>query len=146
MARTLNIMADVMSEVDTVVETQLKSLLVRIARSLIDLSPLGIHADAPNGRYATGAYIASHEVSILGNPSTGQGISSKGRKPQSVPHDGGSGMINKIKNATKEQLMYVRFSNNSPHADIVETGGPNWRRRKGYHVYKRTADRFGVQQ
>ena len=139
----LNLKVQIMEDINRQSEDDIKSILMKIAQSIIDLSPLGPLADAPNGRYATGAYMASHSVSLKGAKDIGAALSSRNRENRSVPNDGGSGIKMKIRNATLNQLKRVTFSNASPHAEQVEYGGPNWRRRKGYRPYGRTAEKFG---
>jgi len=117
-------------------EDELKVVLKGVAQALVDNSPLGINH--PNPEYATGAYISSHSVKF--NSSRGKGKSSRG-KTKGQLSGSSSDMKREIDNATYEQLSNVTFRNDSPHAQVVEHGGPNWSI-KGYKVYEKAAGKI----
>ena len=114
-------------------EEQLEELLIDIATTTVNLSPVD-----------TGAYVTSHSFTTgAGRP---RGKSSK-NKPRfqnaNAMRDTGLGnLISDIRRADLKNTTSITLRNNSPHASAVEDGGANWRR-AGYKVFAQVRNIYG---
>ena len=131
-----NLARDIQTLIEQEAEESLRDKYQEFALDLFRLSPI-----YPSAKYSTGAYISSHGVQFNSTSVPGGGIKSKGlRKGQLKGSASFSDILTDINNASLEQLSSVTFYNNSPHAQAVEGGGPNWKR-AGYYVYSQAVKR-----
>lgn len=116
------------------VEDQIKDQLISIAQFIVRQSPVD-----------TGAYVTSHSVKT-NTSSRGRGKSSH-NKPRNQPPEvkRQEGLENLLSDINRIDLMNttsITFRNDSPHAQIVEHGGPNWTK-PGYKVYTQVRNLYG---
>ncbi len=120
--------------IDENLEDLVYSKLTNIARTAVDLSPID-----------TGAYITSHSFQT-NTSSRGRGKSSRNRpKRKNDPAMAEEGMNNLVEDINALDLTKVEkitLRNDSPHAQVVEIGGPNWTK-AGYFVYDQVRNIHG---
>jgi len=114
-----------MEQLDIEIEDGLRSKLMRIARSTVDISPVD-----------TGAYVTSFSISTgAGRP---RGKSSDNRpkfqNEQAMKDTGYNQLVSDINKLDLRNTTSLTFRNGSPHATDVENGGPTWKR-VGYKVF-----------
>lgn len=96
----------------------------------------------------TGAYVTSHSIKANNTSSRGRSKTSRG-KPRNQSTEGMrqqglsnlSSDIQGIFSGPLDGLKKITFRNDSPHSQIVEHGGPNWRK-PGYKVYTKLRNLF----
>lgn len=88
----------------------------------------------------TGAYVLSHSVGRSGN--VGRSISSHGRlsAPGTHKQEAWANMMDQVETIPPTSTR-VWMGNNSPHVNVVEYGGANWKR-GGYYVYTKLRNVF----
>ena len=111
-----------------------KQRLLDIAETAISLSPVD-----------TGAYVTSHSFKT-NTSSRGRGKTSHGKpKGQSVEakrSEGLDNLVSDINNLDLGDKEKITLRNDSPHAQIVEEGGPNWTK-PAYKVYAQIRNIYG---
>jgi hypothetical protein len=124
---------------EKIAEDGIKDKLESIAADVIKFSPVD-----------TGTYVTSHSFKTntssrgRGRPSTGK---PRGQNPSSMRQLGYSQLISDIENLKLEDLQKITLRNDSPHAQIVESGIKGTLRdssveefdprQSGYFVYKK---------
>lgn len=123
-----------MDKLDETVENAVYNKLIDIAQTTVELSPVD-----------TGAYVTSH--SFQTNTSTrGRGKSSR-RKPrkqneQAMRQEGLNNLVQDINALNLSDTTKITLRNDSPHAQVVENGGPNWKVQP-YKVYTQVRNIHG---
>ena len=123
-----------MDKLDKSVENAVYNKLVDIAQTTVELSPVD-----------TGAYVTSHSFQT-NTSSRGRGKSSR-RKPrkqneQAMRQEGLNNLVQDINALNLSDTTKITLRNDSPHAQVVEYRGPNWKR-QGYYVYTQVRNIHG---
>ncbi len=123
-----------MDKLDETVENAVYSKLVDIAQTTVELSPVD-----------TGAYVTSHSFQT-NTSSRGRGKSSR-RKPrkqneQAMRQEGLNNLVQDINALNLSDTTKITLRNDSPHARVVEYGGPNWKVQP-YGVYTQVRNIYG---
>jgi hypothetical protein len=94
----------------------------------------------------TGAYITSHSITTTRGAGRGRTSANKpqGQDPNAKATEALSQLMGDIASLPQDQTQ-VFITNNAPHANLVESGGANWRERpNGYQVYTSVRNRAGL--
>ena len=118
--------------IDMKVPQLLQEVLTDLATVVVNDSP-----SPEKSKDSTGAYIMSHKIST-----TGSGRSLK-RQKGVIKGDTGKALAQLMQDiaSVPDNADNVVISNRSPHANIVESGGRNWKR-SGYYVYSQARNVF----
>ena len=115
-------------------EESITNVVLNIAETLVRLSPVD-----------TGAYVTSHSVKS-NTSSRGRGRSShgkpRGQNARDKQQEGLDNMVQDVNAIDFDGLTTITFRNDSPHAQVVEEGGPNWTK-PGYKVYAQIRNIYG---
>ena len=115
-------------------EDLVRNKLLAIAQTTVSLSPVD-----------TGAYVTSHSFKT-NTSSRGRGKSSrnklKGQNAQAKRQEGFDNLTQDINALDLSDISRITLRNDSPHAQAVEYGGPNWKR-QGYYVYTQVRNIHG---
>jgi predicted transglutaminase-like cysteine proteinase len=113
-------------------EVMLREKLEDIAKYATDISPVD-----------TGAYVTSHSFKT-NTSSRGRGKTSN-NKPKTQPElaraEGLNNLMQDLNSIDLKVNSRITMRNDSPHAQAVENGGPNWKSQP-YKVYAQVKDRF----
>ena len=120
--------------VEDTVEDLVRNKLFAIAETTVSLSPVD-----------TGAYVTSHSFKT-NTSSRGRGKSSRNKpkkqNQQSMRQEGLDNLVQDINALDLSDTSRITLRNDSPHAQAVEYGGPNWKR-QGYYVYTQVRNIHG---
>ena len=120
--------------VEDTVEDLVRNKLFAIAETTVSLSPVD-----------TGAYVTSHSFKT-NTSSRGRGKPSRNKpkkqNQQSMRQEGLDNLVQDINALDLSDTSRITLRNDSPHAQAVEYGGPNWKR-QGYYVYTQVRNIHG---
>ena len=115
-------------------EESITNVVLNIAETLVKLSPVD-----------TGAYVTSHSVksntSSRGRSKTSHG-KPRGQNALNKQQEGLDNLVQDVNAIDFDGLTTITFRNDSPHAQVVEEGGPNWKK-PGYKVYAQIRNIYG---
>ena len=115
-------------------EDLVRNKLLAIAQTTVDLSPVD-----------TGAYVTSHSFQT-NTSSRGRGKSSRNKprkqNKQAMRQDGLNNLVQDINALDLSSTEKITLRNDSPHARVVEYGGPNWKIQP-YGVYTQVRNIYG---
>lgn len=123
-----------MDKLDETVEDAVYNKLFDIAQTTVDLSPVD-----------TGAYVTSHSFQT-NTSSRGRGKSSRNKprkqNKQAMRQEGLNNLVQDINALDLSSTEKITLRNDSPHARVVEYGGPNWKIQP-YGVYTQVRNIYG---
>ena len=123
-----------MDKLDETVENAVYNKLIDIAQTTVELSPVD-----------TGAYVTSHSFQT-NTSSRGRGKSSRNKprkqNKQAMRQDGLNNLVQDINALDLSSTEKITLRNDSPHAQVVENGGPNWKVQP-YKVYTQVRNIYG---
>ena len=123
-----------MNKLDETVEDAVYNKLFDIAQTTVDLSPVD-----------TGAYVTSHSFQT-NTSSRGRGKSSRNKprkqNKQAMRQEGLNNLVQDINALDLSSTEKITLRNDSPHARVVEYGGPNWKIQP-YGVYTQVRNIYG---
>jgi hypothetical protein len=123
-----------MDKLDETVENAVYNKLFDIAQTTVDLSPVD-----------TGAYVTSHSFQT-NTSSRGRGKSSRNKprkqNKQAMRQEGLNNLVQDINALDLSSTEKITLRNDSPHARVVEYGGPNWKIQP-YGVYTQVRNIYG---
>ena len=123
-----------MDKLDKSVEDAVYNKLFDIAQTTVDLSPVD-----------TGAYVTSHSFQT-NTSSRGRGKSSRNKprkqNKQAMRQEGLNNLVQDINTLDLSSTEKITLRNDSPHARVVEYGGPNWKIQP-YGVYTQVRNIYG---
>ena len=123
-----------MNKLDETVEDAVYNKLFDIAQTTVDLSPVD-----------TGAYVTSHSFQT-NTSSRGRGKSSRNKprkqNKQAMRQEGLNNLVQDINALDLSSTEKITLRNDSPHARVVEYGGPN-SKIQPYGVYTQVRNIYG---